>query len=436
MGKEEKEKEKKEKSSNRDENIELIREIEVDLEREKKKGFVSHLFSRLKKEKFSVFKKGVGGIIDEYRTYKSIKGEVLEKYEAYETVVAGSTDTVEYYVLLILSCLIATMGLYLNSAAVIIGAMIVAPLMGPLFGFSAGMLWGSGKVIREAITTLLKGTSLVVAVTALMSFAIPGIIVTSEMLSRSQPSLFDVIIAVSCGCIGAYAYINKRVSSAIPGVAISVALLPPLCTVGIGIGLQNRELFQGAALLYGLNLTGISLSATIVFFLVRLHPKAHDKEEFSRAKARAIRQVIISIVIMLLICIPLAFFMITTFTRNYEKGVIYSQVDDILPGDKVYSLEIENGEQMRIELILLHRTGMPAIDPEEIEKRISDALKKDIELDLYYISECIVFADEPEEGEEEGDAQEESEEGEEKSDASPLESEVQSTAEEPLPPEE
>lgn len=397
MGKEDKEKEKTKKPLNLDDNKELIREIEVDREREKKKGFVSHLFSRLKDEKFAVFKKGVGGIIDEYRTYKSIKGEVLEKYEAYETVVAGSTDTVEYYVLLILSCLIATVGLYLNSVAVIIGAMIVAPLMGPLFGFSAGMLWGSGRVINEAVTTLLKGTGLVIIVSAGMSAVIPGIVVTSEMFARSQPSLFDIIIAVSCGFIGAYAYINKRVSSAIPGVAISVALMPPLCTVGIGIGLWNLELTQGAVLLYGINLTGISLSATIVFFLVRLHPKAHDEKEFSKAKVRAIGQVLVSFIIIVLICIPLVFFMITTFNRNYEKDIIYSQVYKFLPGDKIHSLEIEYGEQMGIELILLHRTGMPNINPEEIEKSISDELNKEIKLDMYYISECTVPSDQPEE---------------------------------------
>ncbi|MBN2533891.1 MAG: DUF389 domain-containing protein [Spirochaetales bacterium] len=390
MGKEKKEKEKPEKPGNKKNNVDLIREIEVERDREKKKGFASHLFSRLKEEKLGVFSKGVGGIIDEYRTYKSIKGEVIEKYEAYETVVSGSTDTVEYYVLLILSCLIATMGLYLNSAAVIIGAMIVAPLMGPLFGFSAGMLWGSGRVIKEAITTLFKGTALVIGVTALMSFLIPGIIVTGEMAARSQPTLFDIMIAICCGLIGAYAYINKRVSSAIPGVAISVALMPPLCTVGIGIGLRNVEIARGAALLYGINLTGISLSATIIFFLVRLHPKAHDEKEFSKAKVRAIGQVLISFIIILLICIPLVFFMITTFTRNYEKDIIYSQVYQYLPGDRIYSIKIEDGKKMEIELILLHRAGMPDINPGEIEKSISSALNKEIELDLYYISECIV----------------------------------------------
>jgi uncharacterized hydrophobic protein (TIGR00271 family) len=401
LGKEKKEKEKTGKPGKQNENDELIREIEDDLEREKKKGFVSHLFSRLQEEKLSVFKNGVGGIIDEYRTYKSIKGQVLEKYEAYETVVAGSTDTVEYYVLLILSCLIATVGLYLNSVAVIIGAMIVAPLMGPLFGFSAGMLWGSGRVIKEAITTLLKGTFLVIGVTAGMSAVIPGIVITSEMLARSQPSLFDIIIAASCGLIGAYAYINKRVSSAIPGVAISVALMPPLCTVGIGIGLWNMELTRGAILLYGINLTGISLAATIVFFLVRLHPKAHDEKEFSKAKVRAIGQVLVSFIIILLICIPLVVFMITTITHNYEKDIIYSMVHDFLPHDKIHSLKIEYGEEMGIELILLHRTDMPDINPGEIEESIRDMLNKEIKLELYYISECRVPYDQQVEEDEE-----------------------------------
>ncbi|MBN2443264.1 MAG: TIGR00341 family protein [Spirochaetales bacterium] len=400
---ESKDKEKPDKIKNRDKNVEIIEEIEGEKALEKKKGFLSHIFSRVKEEKFFVLKKGVGGVIDEYRVYKDRKGEVLGKFEAYETVVAGATDTIEYYVLLILSCLIATLGLYQNSAAVIIGAMIVAPLMGPLFGFSAGMLWGSGKVIKEAVTTLLKGSLLVLVVTSVMTFFIPNIVPTNEILSRTVPSLFDVIIALSCGCIGAYAFVNKKVYSAIPGVAISVALMPPLCTVGIGIGLLNWEIARGAILLYAINLTGISIAATVIFFLVRLHPKAHDEKEFSKAKARALGQVLISLIIIILICIPLVFFMITTFRQNIEKKIIYDKVYSSLPGDRIYSMEIEPGPRMNVEIILLHRTTMPDINAAELEESIKQALNKEIDLEIYVISECNRqvmpegMSDEPEE---------------------------------------
>jgi uncharacterized hydrophobic protein (TIGR00271 family) len=387
------EKENDEKEKKQDNNEELIQSIEGEKEKEKKRGFFAHLAERLKEEKLGIVKKGVGGIIDEYRVYKSRKGQVLEKYEAYETVVAGSTDTVEYYVLLLLSCLIATAGLYLNSPAVIIGAMIVAPLMGPIFGFSAGMLWGSGKVLREAVTTLIKGTILVVGVTAAMSFFLPGIVTTDEMLARGHPSLFDIMVALCCGSIGAYAFINKRISSAIPGVAISVALLPPLCTVGIGIGLRNWELAKGASLLYGINLTGISFSALIVFYLVRLHPRADDKDEFSKAKVRAFGQIIISLFIIILISVPLVIFTIDTIRSSLDREVIYSSVYEILPDDKINSLTIKKEDPINIEIILLHKHGMRPIDPLLIEEKIRESLEKDIRLRVFSIAECMVQHD-------------------------------------------
>jgi len=383
LDKPDKNKDQKIKPAKQDENIELINEISKDKEKAKRKGFISHFISRILNEKLSAFRGGLGGILDEYKDYKS---KVIEKYEAYETVVAGSTDTIEYYILLILSCLVATMGLYQNSPAIIIGAMIVAPLMGPVFGFSAGMLWGTGRVIREAVTTLFKGTIVVVLVSAVMSFSIPGITITSEMISRCNPSLFDIIVALCCGLIGSYAFINKRVSNAIPGVAISVALLPPLCTVGIGIGLFNWELAKGAALLYGINLICISLSALVVFYLVRLHPRPEDKDEFTKAKVRAIGQMFISVIVIVIICIPLVLFMITTFKNNYEKQIIYSTIEKILPEDEIFSAEIDDGDITEIKIILLKKSLSP-VNTKDMEKIIKEALSKPVKLELYLISE-------------------------------------------------
>jgi uncharacterized hydrophobic protein (TIGR00271 family) len=377
-------KEKQEKK--RLDNDELAQEISEEKKRETKKGFLRHFREAFKDKGISLFSRGLGGIIDEYKDYKDKKGELIEKYEAYETVVAGSTDTIEYYVLLFLSCLIATVGLYQNSVAVIIGAMIVAPLMGPVFGLSAGVLWGSGRTITEAITTLIKGTVLVVLVTGVLSFFIPSIVITDEIVARSRPSFFDIIIAVSCGFIGAYAYVNKRVSSAIPGVAISVALLPPLCSAGIGIGLQQWDLAMGAGLLYAINLVGISLAALIVFYLVRLHPQSDDKKEFFKAIRRALGSFFISLLFLLLICMPLVYFTATALQASLEKDMIYEVISDYQPGDEIYSFEIIPGDQKEIRIVLLHHAEYsPNI--ELIESKLERKLKKPIKLKVYTINQ-------------------------------------------------
>ncbi len=373
------EKEKQEKK-------ELTQEISAEKEREKRRRFFSHLRRAFGTKGVSLLGKGVGGIIDEYKDYKEKKGELIEKYEAYETVVAGSTDKIEYYVLLFLSCLIATMGLYQNSAAVIIGAMIVAPLMGPVFGLSAGILWGSGKTLWESITTLIKGTLVVVVVTGVLSFFIPGIVPTPEMFSRTKPSFFDIIVALSCGFIGAYAFVNKRVSSAIPGVAISVALMPPLCTAGIGIGLQRWDMAMGAGLLYAINLVGISMAALIVFYLVRLHPQSDDKREFVKVARRAIGSFIISLIFMLIISLPLVYFTATSLEYTLEKDTIYSLLHEYYPRDSVYSFEVIPGQPEEIRVVLLHREAVTP-DHSLMENELTRKLKKPVNLVFYSINE-------------------------------------------------
>lgn len=153
----------------------LMEEISEDKEAFLKKGFFKYLNEKRKLGEYSFFQEGMGGLIDEFRNFNNNKDKIMEKYIAYETVVDCARDTMEFYILIILSCLIATFGLYQNSPAVIIGAMIVAPLMGPILGFSAGVLWGSLTVLWEAITTLIKGIVVVIGITSLLTFIVPGI---------------------------------------------------------------------------------------------------------------------------------------------------------------------------------------------------------------------------------------------------------------------
>ncbi|MBN1412100.1 MAG: TIGR00341 family protein [Spirochaetales bacterium] len=380
-------KEENHETNNVDSNEALIEEIQKDKKKADKKSFFGHFAARIRKNGFGVFKKGFGGLLDEYHDYKDKKGEIIGKYEAYETVVAGSTDTIEYYVLLILSCLIATFGLFQDSPAVIIGAMIVAPLMGPLFGFSAGVLWGSGKVLREAVFTLFKGVILVLAVTAALSFFIPGTTFTNEMLTRCRPSLFDIMIAICCGLVGAYAYVNKRISTAIPGVAISVALMPPLCTMGICIGLQRWDLLIGSSTLFVINLISISISALVVFYFVRLHPQADDSAEFGKAKIRALSQFIISFLILIVISIPLVFYMMSTFQENIFKEQIYSIIKGNIGESKIYHYQVLHPSEnmVEVDLVLLS-------DPGNLDTNSLNSLQNKLEMDIHIPVKLSLYA--------------------------------------------
>ena len=172
-----------------------------------------------------------------------------------------------FSILLALATVIATFGLLSNSTATIIGAMIVAPLMIPIVSFAYALVTFNFRLIGYSLVRLIFGIALTVLIafisTEIIGFRIPE----SEILARTEPTLLDLGVAIAAGTAGAFAKIRRSVSDAIPGVAIAVALVPPLCVVGIGLAVSNFSLSTGAFVLFLTNLVGIILSAALVFLL-------------------------------------------------------------------------------------------------------------------------------------------------------------------------
>ena len=163
----------------------------------------------------------------------------------------SSTPGFDFYLLIILSCTIATLGLVTNSSAVIIGAMLIAPLMTPILGLSMSSLTGRQVLFRRSILSILSGAFLAIVLSAIITFlayripyGIPESL-PSEILSRTKPSPLDLGIALAGGAAAAYALAHPRLTATLPGVAISTALMPPLCTTGIGLAFTNRSIFPG-----------------------------------------------------------------------------------------------------------------------------------------------------------------------------------------------
>jgi uncharacterized hydrophobic protein (TIGR00271 family) len=168
-----------------------------------------------------------------------------------------------YAFMIVMSCGIATLGLLQNSAAVIIGAMLISPLMGPIIALGMGLATFDLRSIRESLVTLLAGIGLALAISILIVWMSPLKAATSEILARTQPTLFDLLVAVFSGLAGAYATVTRK-GETIVGVAIATALMPPLAVVGYGIAVQNWNIAGGAAFLFMTNLLAIALSVTIV----------------------------------------------------------------------------------------------------------------------------------------------------------------------------
>lgn len=201
---------------------------------------------------------------------KEVTPEQLQQLQ--QDLLAESTTDLSYLILILGSCAIATFGLLANSAAVIIGAMIIAPLMLPIRGLAFGALEGNVLLFRQGLISVAVGTLLAIALAWGLGVmvGIPGF--GSEVLARSSPNLLDLGIAVSAGFISGYARVQPKISGSLAGTAIAVALMPPICVIGLGLSQGDMRLGLGATLLYLTNLLGITLSCMVTFLLAGFTP--------------------------------------------------------------------------------------------------------------------------------------------------------------------
>ena len=177
----------------------------------------------------------------------------------------ASNPTLNYNVLIAVSAIISTVGLLAGSTATIIGAMIVAPLMGPISGMAFAMSVGNRRLLKHSSLALFIGVVVTVSVAYIIAMLSGLHSLNEEILARVRPTLLDLIVALAAGAAGAFAKAKHQVADALPGVAIAVALAPPLCVVGIGLAMQSRIVAQGSTLLFLTNLAGILLSGMLVF---------------------------------------------------------------------------------------------------------------------------------------------------------------------------
>jgi uncharacterized hydrophobic protein (TIGR00271 family) len=201
---------------------------------------------------------------------------------------SNAIPSLGFFLMLGLSAIIATLGLIADSAPAIIGAMIIAPLMAPIVSVAYGIACMDRQQITLSITTIIAGTFVVIAIAYVGVETVGFRIAGPEILSRTSPSFLDLGVALAAGCAGAFAQTRPSIASSIAGVAIAVALVPPLAVTGIGLSLGRKattetglslgefglyaggaDIASGAFLLFLTNLIGIVLVATLVFIAQR-----------------------------------------------------------------------------------------------------------------------------------------------------------------------
>ena len=205
-----------------------------------------------------------------YQTLPTL--DLHEQIEVYKSIREGAQPKADFFIMIGLASAIATFGLLQNSPAVIIGAMLVAPLMAAMFGLSLGIVRGDLRLLRRAGSATLRGMLLAVAVGVLLGWLMPNPTPQSEILNRTTPNLLDLGVALASGAAGAYALSRKEVSTSLPGVAIAAALVPPLATIGIGLALGDGRIAGGASLLFLTNIVAITAAGGLVFLWLGFRP--------------------------------------------------------------------------------------------------------------------------------------------------------------------
>jgi uncharacterized hydrophobic protein (TIGR00271 family) len=251
--------------------------------------------------------------------------------------------------MLSISAVIATFGLLANSVAIIIGAMIIAPLMNPILALSYWLLTGRLDMIARSFISVLIGTILSIGVAVLITYLIGWKVVGSEILSRMRPNLLDLGVALAAGAAAAFAYSHSKVSSAFAGIAVAVALVPPLCTMGISIAIRNDAHVEvgeaydsfdttGPLLLYATNFIGIIFTASMVFFF-----------QYFRKKIKAILTPALTMVLIGLIMIPLGFRMKNLVIRNKIRRNLTEIAISLLPENytkiRLHDLAVKIGKE-------------------------------------------------------------------------------------------
>lgn len=236
------------------------------------------------KERIKNFFKDVFSISENKASNGDIKASIV-----YGAKLKGSNMCI-----LICAIIIASIGLNMNSVAVIIGAMLISPMMGAIIGVGYAISTNDFKFAKRAAVSLIIQIAISVITSSIYFMVSPISDTSSELLSRTMPTIWDVVIAIVGGLAGAIGMTRKEKSNVIPGVAIATGLMPPLCTVGYGISMRNLSYVGGAFYLFFINAFFICLSSIIVFRIMKVPRRkgANAKEEWKIKRNLAIIAII------------------------------------------------------------------------------------------------------------------------------------------------
>ncbi|GAB2646297.1 DUF389 domain-containing protein [Psychrobacter pocilloporae] len=357
---------------------------------------------------------------DEQQSEEKIKDEREAKLESYKqfvaeqfsdqkidypevrvTIEANALPSKMYFVMNTLSAIIASYGLVTNSAAVVIGAMLVAMMLGPITGVALAIIDYRMPLLRKSLLTVLAGVFLVILVGFVVGLLHQGQPLTNEILSRTQPTSMDLMIALAGGTAGAYAMVSPHLSVAVVGVAVATALVPPLAASGILFANGEIQMGLGAALLALTNIIAIQFTNAMVLWFLGFRRLVDDDYEsgtyliFFRRNA-----------VTLLLLVGLGIYLTLNLNSNAKQQTFENNVKEAInehfidQGNVLTNIQFEknNGFQV-IRAVVRGETSPNSQDVQQIEDVITKDMAKNfpkylpIKLQLRYLPVQVIESD-------------------------------------------
>lgn len=325
------------------------------------------------------------GVTADSRT--SLVRDMLERH-------AKSAPT--YWLQLLLAMALATLGLVLGSTGVVIGAMLISPLMGPIVELGMGFAVGSPLLTIRSLARVAASIVGVVSSAALITLALPFQEVTGEIAARTLPTLLDLLVAICCALAAAFTAVRpgSEGAGAAAGTAIGIALVPPLCVVGFGLGTGRAEVAGGAALLFVTNFCAILLFTTLVFLLLafdRVELQAAEAEHLKRGELtyRAARwlqkvfgsaygpllRVVLPLLLVALVSVPLSRALGEVSWQVRARQQVVSLLEELAPAQGTVRSELTvERRKVRVQLVIVGGPERAVQLERRLTERISSGL--------------------------------------------------------------
>lgn len=296
---------------------------------------------------------------------EKIKDDIVEKYmdpfhidkkrqeKVYSEIRENAKGDFDFFVLTIFSGIIITLGLVVNSSAVVIGGMLLAPLVWPILSLSIAIIKGRSRLIQDSVFTLLRSTALIFVIALFLGLMSPDYALQgSEFLSRTSPTIFELFIALAAGFVGAFVITYPKIGAAIAGVVIAAAIVPPIAVMGISVSHGNLGMAGGAFILFMSNLIAVTFSSSLLFLAARF--KGPSSEKGQERRKNNIRWTLVFLFVM---TIPLFLITSKVVKENNQQNIVRDVAKVIIPDSNITDVKISEKNNVSTVSITIQYSG-------------------------------------------------------------------------------